>query len=149
MIGSLHIAVMVNPFDEDSWDTSKGDHHTDLEIVGQEWEELIFKVLQAPEFQEYTEGEDVDAYYECQENLLREDLTGQGYPMLGRLWCSFIWFNYRDISYAPSDVHQLLAECLKLQKKTENAYALSALGKLIAACVEAIKINSGLCLLTD
>lgn len=149
MIGSLQIAVMMNPFDEDLWDTTKGDHHTALEIEGQEWEELIFKVLQAPEFEKYVEGEDSDVYYERQEKLLKEDLTGKGYPMLGRLWCSFIWWNNRDISYSPSEVHQLLAECLKLQKKTENVYALSALGKLIAACREALEINSGLALLSD
>lgn len=149
LIGSLQIAVMMNPFDEDSWDPTKGDHHTDLEITGQEWKELVFKVLQAPEFQEYVEGEDADAYYERQEKLLKEDLKGKGYPMLGCLWCSFVWWNGRDISYAPSEVNQLLTECLKLQKKTENVYALSALGKLIAACYEALGINSGLCLTTD
>lgn len=143
------IAVMKNPDDENSWDTVKGDHHTDFEIEGQEWEELIFKVLQAPEFEKYVEGEDVDAYYERQEKQLREDLTGKGYPMLRRLWCSFIWFNYRNISYAPSDIHQLLAECLILQKRTENVYALSALRKLIAACYDAINTDSGLCLHTD
>lgn len=149
MIGSLRLAVMMNPFDEDSWDTNKGDHHTNLEIEGQEWEELIFKVLQAPEFEKYVKGEDSDVYYERQEKLLNEDLTGKGYPMLGRLWCSFIWWNNRNISYSSLDVHQLLAECLKLQKKTGNIYALSALGKLIAACYEALEINGGLSLTTD
>jgi hypothetical protein len=149
LIGSLQIAVMKNPFDEDSWNAADGDYHTDLEIDGQEWEELIFKVLQAPEFEKYVEGEDVDVYYQRQEKLLKEDLTSKGYPMLGHLWCSFIWWNDRDISYSPSDVHQLLAECLKLQKKTENVYALSAVGKLIAASHDALKINSGLCLMTD
>jgi hypothetical protein len=148
MLGSLQIAVIMNPFDEDSWDKAKGDHHTDLEIEGQEWEELIFNVLQAPEFQEYVEGEDVDVYYERQEKLLREYLTEKGYPMLGRMWCSFIWWN-RDINYSPTDVHQLLAECLKLQKKAESVYALSALEKLIAACCEALEYKSGLCLLSD
>lgn len=112
--GTLQIAVMRNPFDDDSWDTTKGDHHTNLEIEGQEWEELIFKVLQALEFQEYVEGEDSNVYYERQEKLLKEDLTGKGYPMLGCLWCSFIWPKDGDINYLPSEVHQLLAECLKL-----------------------------------
>jgi hypothetical protein len=149
MYGTLKIAVMMNPSDADSWDTARGDHHTDLNIEGQEWEELIFKVLQAPEFQQYVEGEDSNVYYERQEKRLNDDLTGKGYPMLGRLWCSFIWWNDRDINYLPSDVHQLLVECLRLQGKTENVYALSALGKLIAVCYDAIKINSGLCLFTD
>ncbi|MCA1605839.1 MAG: hypothetical protein LC775_10285 [Acidobacteria bacterium] len=149
MIGSLQIDVTRNPFDEDSWNPANGDHHTDLEITGQEWEELIFKVLQAPKFEEYIEGENGYVYFERQEKLLNEYLTTKGYPMLGRLWCSFIWWNGRDINYAPSDVHQLLAECLKLQKKTEDVHALSALRKLIAACYDALEINSGLCLTTD
>ncbi|MBA2734380.1 MAG: hypothetical protein H0U54_16070 [Acidobacteria bacterium] len=127
----------------------QGRSYTDLEIEGQEWEELIFKVLQAPEFQEYVEGENSNVYYKRQEKLLKEYLTGKGYPMIGSLWCSFIWWNDRDVNYLPSEVHQLLAECLKIQKNTENVYALSALEKLIAACNEALKINSGLCLLTD
>ena len=144
MIGSLQIAVMMDPFDEDSWDTTKGDHYTDLEIEGREWEELFFNVLQAPEGQKYIDGEDIQKYYEHQENLFKENLTDKGYPMLGR-----IWWMFRDTNYLPSEVHQLLAECLKLQKKTENVYALSTLGKLIAACYEALKINSGLCFLSD
>jgi hypothetical protein len=148
VIGSLQISVMVNPFDDDSWDETKGDHHTDIEIEGQEWEELIFNALQAPEFQKYVDGEDSNVYYERQEKLLSEYLTGRGYPMLGRMWCSFIWWN-RDINYSPADVHQLLAECLELQKKTENVYALSALGKLNAACHDALQTDSGLCLSTD
>lgn len=138
--GTLKIAVMMNPYGE--WDTSKGDRHTDLEIDEDEWCELFYKVLGVPERWKEVDGQLEPV--EFSEEQFKENLTDKGYPMLGR-----IWFMYRDANYSPSEVHQLLAECLKLQKKTENMYALSALGKLIAACDEALEINSGLCLISD
>jgi hypothetical protein len=138
--GTLQLAVIMNPFGE--WDPNKGDHHTDLEIEEDEWCELFYKVLGVPERWKEVDGQLEPV--EFSEAQFKEILTGKGYPMLGR-----IWFMYRDANYLPSEVSKLLEECLKIQKKTENVSALSALGKLIAACYEAIKINSGLCLLSD
>jgi hypothetical protein len=142
MSGVLDIAVMMNPFGE--WDESKGDHHTDLGIKPKEWEELFFKVLQAPPHQKYIDGEDIYEYDKRQERLFKKDLKDKGYEMLGR-----IWDIYQDAEYLPSEVNQLLEECLEAQKRTNNEYALSALEKLISACREALKIGSGLCLLSD
>lgn len=138
--GTLKIALMKNPLGE--WNADKGDHHTGLEIEEDEWCELFYKVLGVPERWKEVGGQLEPV--EFSEAQFKGILTGKGYPMLGR-----IWFMYRDANYLLPDVSKLLAECLKIQKETENVYALSALGKLIAACAEAIKTNSGLCLLSD
>lgn len=140
--GTLKIAVMMNPFGE--WETNKGDHHTDLEIDPEEWEELFFNVLDAPRAWKHIDGQLVCESFERQERLFKEDLRDKGYEMLRR-----IWHIYRDAEYLPSEVNQLLAECLEVQQKTQNVHALSALEKLILASREALELKSGLCLLSD
>lgn len=142
--GTLRLTIMRNPFDGDSFDTTKGDHHTDLEISDDEWAELFFSVLQVPKNQEFIDGEDTEKYNERQEVRFKRYLKTKGYPMLGR-----IWNMYRDANYLSTENNQLLEECLKLQKKPENVHALSALGKLIAACYEATKSGSGLAVISD
>lgn len=142
MGGTLDIAVKKNPFGE--WDESKGDHHTDLGIEPDEWEQLFFNVLQAPQDVIYFDGEDMSEYYKRRERLFQENLKNKGYEMLGR-----IWYIYRDASYLPSEINKLLEECLEVQKKTNNVPALSALKKLIIGCNKALEIGSGLRLLSD
>lgn len=141
MAGSLRIAIMKNP--SGSWNLSQGDHHLNLDIEPDEWEELFFHVLNA-QWEERIEGEDTVEYYKRQEQIFKQNLKTIGYEMLGR-----IWDIYRDAEYLPSEIGKLRAECTKLQRKTKNIAALSALNKLIFACNKAQKTGSGLRLLSD
>ena len=76
--------------------------------------------------------------------MFQEDLTSKGYDKLGR-----IWYLFRDAFYAPSEETGLLEECLELRQKTESRDAVSALEKLIFACREALKVDSGVFLICD
>ena len=142
MGGNLDIAVMMNPGGE--WNDSDGDHATHLAIEPKEWEELFFNALKVPEWENRIEGEDMGAYYDRQKKLFQENLRNKGYEMLGR-----IWDMYDDAIYWPSEINQLLRECLEVQKITQNTFALSAIEKLISACHQALLIKSGLCLSSD
>jgi hypothetical protein len=138
--GTLSIAVTKSPFskpsDEENFDI-------DQEIYLDEWEELFRNVLEVPEIKIH-EGESSADFVDRQERSFQEYLMTKGYPMLGR-----IWFIYRDAFYDPSDVNKLLAECLELQQKAANEPALSTLKKLIFACREALRVKSGIWLISD
>lgn len=64
--------------------------------------------------------------------------------MLGR-----IYDMYEDTNYLSWEIDQLLNECLEIGQKTLNKKASSFLEKLIIGCKEALKIGSGLCLISD
>jgi hypothetical protein len=142
--GRLDIVIMMNPFGE--WDEKQGDHPTDFTIGASEWWALFFDLdaLGLPEWEESVDGEDTGAYYERQKILFQQNAKNKGYEMLGR-----IWDTYQDAEYLPSEVNQLLEECTRLKQSTNNSQALSALANLISACYEALKISSGLRLLSD
>ncbi|HST54258.1 MAG TPA: hypothetical protein VLJ61_19785 [Pyrinomonadaceae bacterium] len=116
--------------------------YPELEI--NEWEELFINVLGAPVEIERIADEDRQSFLARRERLFKEDLTGKGYEMLGR-----IWYVFRDVFYAPCEVDKLLEECLELQHKTENKIAFSGLEKRIFACHEALKFKSGIFLACD
>ena len=101
-------------------------------------------ILMTPIEIEYLEGESDEDFLSRRERLFQEDLIGKGYEMLGR-----IWYIFRDAFYAPSEVRKLLEECLDVQLKAESNEALSALEKLIYACNEALRVNSGVLLICD
>jgi hypothetical protein len=138
---SLDIAVTKSPFRKPT-DNENFDIGRCLEI--DEWQQLFENVLQAPVEIERFENEDPSNLLIRKERLFQEDLTNKGYEMLGR-----IWYYFRDVFYTPSEVTELLAECLKIQQRTQNKFALSALESLIFACNEAIKVNSGIWLISD
>lgn len=116
--------------------------HREFEI--DEWEDLFQNVLHAPIELERLAGEDRTAFLDRRKRLFQEDLTNKGYEMLGR-----VWYVFRDTFFTPPEVKKLLKECMELRQKTENKNALSALEKLIAACHEALKAQSGIFLACD
>ena len=137
----LDISVENDPLTEE---TDEQNFYTGRWIEFDEWLDLFQNVLQAPIEIERLEGEDHAAFLDRQERLFQEDLTGKGYPMLGR-----IWYILSDAFFAPSEIDQLLRECTELQQKADSKNALSALEKLILACGEALKVNSGVLLSCD
>lgn len=142
MGGILDIAIKRNPDGE--WDPTAGDYHSDLGIDAVEWEKLFFDSLGAPKWEIFTEGEDVNQYYERQKTLFQKVLTNKGYPMMGR-----IWRIYQDVEYYPFEISQLLSECIEIQEAIDDPKAHATLDKLISACADALKTNSGLVLLSD
>lgn len=139
--GALDILVMKNPGE---WYEGNGDFNTGLQIEPQEWEELFFNVLHAPQNETKLVGENFSKYFTRSKKIFQENLQEQGYEMLGR-----IWDIYQDAEYCPKEINQLYEECLEIQQRTQNKYALSALKKLIFGCQEALKIKSGLFLSSD
>ncbi len=137
----LSIAVTKNP--DGKWDGNKSDYGIG-NIEADEWDELFVNVLQSPREVPNIKGETSHQWSIRMEKAFKEGLAHKGYTMLGR-----IWGYYEDAEFLPSDVTQLLAECLELQKKTQDEKALSALRKLILACNGALKINSGISLRCD
>lgn len=139
--GSLRVAVMRNPVGD--WDTKQGDRHLNIDIEPDEWEALFFDALDAS-WADRIEGEDGWAYLERQRKLFGQALSAKGYEMLGR-----IWEIYQDAAYLPSEVGKLREESLSVQKMTDDAAALEALRKILFACDEAQRIDSGIRMLSD
>ncbi|MEP7212405.1 MAG: hypothetical protein ABI791_04985 [Acidobacteriota bacterium] len=143
MGGSLRIAVMRDPSGE--WDPVRGDHHLDLDLEREEWEDLFFAVLGAPAWEAgLLENEGVFAYEERQKRNFETYLKSKGFEMLGR-----ISDMYQDAEYEPSEVAELREECSRVEELTDNAEVLEGVRKLVFACNEAVKIGSGLILLSD
>ena len=134
---SFSISIMKDP--SGGWDATQGDHHLDFDFDGIDFDELINLLnIKLPPAKRL-EGE---SSYDYDERLKKEYFDAakeKGYEMLGRFW-----FFYDDAVYLPSDVNQLSDECLKLKEKTQNPGALKALNKLITACNEALKTDSGI-----
>lgn len=138
---ALDITITKSPFrkptDKENFDTGKF-------IEVDEWQQLFENVLQAPvEIQRFEDETRADFLVRA-ERLFKEHLTNNGYEMLGR-----IWHYFRDAFYAQSEVAKLLEECLNVKQTTQNELALSALESLIFACNEAIKVKSGIWLISD
>ncbi len=148
---SFSISVMKNPIDEwtednpvDNWDETQGDHHFDFDFDYDDFSALINYL--GIELQETKQRED-ESYVECQERLKNEYLKiskEKGYEMLGR-----IWYWYESASYLPSEINQLLEECLEFKKQSQNQNQLTAAEKLVTASNEALRINSGIFLGSD
>lgn len=66
------------------------------------------------------------------------------YPMLGRIWDTYI-----DVGYQGDEVKSVREECLKVRAKTSNFTALEGLAKLIKACDEGLEMGLGLYLACD
>lgn len=127
---------LTKPSDEENFDIGRY-------ISVDEWHELFHNVFGVPEIERPID-EDRVAFLERRERLFKENLTSKGYEMLGR-----IWYILRDVYYLPSEIDKLLEECLEIQQKTQNELALSALQNLIFACNKALKVKSGVWLVSD
>jgi hypothetical protein len=140
MGGTLDIVITESPFSKPS---NEENFDTGRQIYLDEWEDLFRNVLKVPDIEKC-----IDEFYA--DRVKREkmsfqlNLTNNGYEMLGR-----IWFIFSDAFYLPSEVNKLLEECLDVQQKTKNELALSALESLIFGCNEALKVKSGVWLVSD
>ena len=139
---SFNICIMKNPMGE--WDSSHGDRHLDFHFDGKDYIELsnLRGIKLAP--MEKLKGESSFDYDERTKKRFLETAKEKGCEMLGR-----IWFWYDDASYLPSEINKLLEECLKLKEKAQNPDQLIAMDKLITACEEALKTDSGIFLGSD
>ena len=148
---SFGICIMKNPLDEwtennpvDSWDENQGDHR-----LGFDFDYNNFSALQnflAIKLYD-TKQRESESYIDREERLKNQYLKAakeKGYEMLGR-----IWYWYESVSYFPPEINQLLEECLKLKSNAQNSEQVAAMEKLIIACNEANKINSGIFLGSD
>ena len=126
----------------DGWDYS-ADWHLDLPGIAEDgWHALFFNVLGCPEAEAWAPGEDAVKLLERNRERFQRALPG--YPMLRR-----IWFPYRDVWYAPEEVGHLRAECLRVKAIAASPPALEALGQLLRACDEALRVNSGVFLVAN
>jgi hypothetical protein len=126
------------------WNPAGGDHHLDLDLEPWEWEALFFAVLGAPRWERGEANEDVFTWERRQKRNFEESLAAKGYEMLGR-----ITDMYEDCEYLPHEVLKLREECFGLKRHINNSDAAEGLRKLVVACNEAEKIDSGLVLLSD
>jgi hypothetical protein len=136
----LDIVITKSPFtkpiDQENFDLNRY-------ISIDEWHELFQNVLGVPEIERHI-SEDRVVFLVRRETLFKENMTSKGYEMLGR-----IWYILRDAYYLPSEIDKLLKECLEIKQKTQNELALSALENLIFACGKALKVRSGIWLVSD
>ena len=139
-MGGLGIVITNTPFNKPS-DGENFDLDQDISI--DQWDELFLNVLKVPEITPYKDNSRND-FLDRRERLFQEILTSKGYEMLGRI-CHFS----QDAFFAPIKVSKLLEECLDIQRKTNSELALSALESLIFACNEALKVKSGIWLISD
>ena len=118
------------------------DRRLPLFFEGPEWSSLFHDVLRAKDRDPLSPSEDLDKWSQRQRARFQESIPD--YPMLGRIWDTYI-----DVHYQPEEVRRLRDECLRVKSSTSNPTALSGLDKLIAASDEALKDRLGLSLLSD
>lgn len=109
---------------------------------GGEWSALFTHVLQVKDRDPFLPGTATNKWRERQRVRFQKSIAE--YPMLGRIWDTYI-----DVSYQPEEIPQLRGECLRVKASTSNTVALRGLDKLIAACDEALKDSLGLSLLSE
>lgn len=137
---SLDIAItktpVRKPVDSENFDTGR--------YIGvDEWYELFHKTLKIPEISPNQDESFID-FENRRKRLFQDNMTNKGYKMLGR-----IWYYFSDAFYDSSEVSRLLEECLEIQKFTQSAQSKSAIENLIFACNEALKVKSGIWLISD
>ena len=136
----LGIAIAVSPQGKPS------DHQNfnlDREISIDEWEALFHTELQVPDLLA-TEGESFNEFENRRAVTFQTIMSEKGYKMFGR-----ICYIFRDVFYQPSEVRELLDECLRLKETTSDSLAVTALTSLIEACHQALRVNSGIWLVSD
>lgn len=150
---SFIISVIKNPIyirderrqcDVINWDESQGDYQLGLDFDYKDFEELQnFLDIKLPPAKQ-RKGESYIDYEERLKNEYINVAKEKGYEMLGR-----IWYWYESVSYLPSEINQLFDECVKLKDIAQNLNQSIAMDKLITACIEARKTNSGIFLGSD
>lgn len=148
---SFNICIMKNPFSEwtednrvSNWDENEGDHHLDFEFDGKDFQALQNFLGIKLNSTEQDDSEDYDNYLDKVKDNYYELAKEKNYEMLGRIWD---WFH--NVSFFPSEITQLLEECLRFNDKAQNPDQVVASDKLIKACHEAIKHKSGIFLGSD
>jgi len=125
----------------DAWNVST-DRALAIFFDGAEWSALFKDALHVKDRDPFIPGEATDKWRERQRVRFQKSILE--YPMLGRIWDTYI-----DVSYRPEEIPQLRDECLRVKASTSNPVALRGLDKLIAACDEALKESLGLSLLSE
>lgn len=142
--GNLSIYVLRDPsFSAFSQGLSGEDRFLDTQLSGNEWGAIFLKVLGCPDVSDMPRLPNEDTAEWQKRYSLKFQQAIPDYPMLGRIWDLYIY-----VSYKPEEINQLRAECLKVWANS-NEKALSGLAKLIEACDEALKIDSGLLFAPD
>lgn len=126
------------------WNPEQGDRSLDFFLSGKDFDAvqdfLDIKLSSTGK----REGESLEEHEERLKNMWLEAAKEKGFEMLGRIWD---W--YDDAIYFPSDINQLLAECQKIKENAQNPDQSEAMDKLINACREAFKTESGIYLACD
>lgn len=145
---SFNICVVKTPvriFDERRqcevilWNESAGDRVLDFNFEGDDFNALQnFLDIKFSEV-EQREGESYSDYDERLRLEYLEAAKEKGFPMLGRFW---YW--YDCATYFPSEIPLLRAEGLRLKDISQNSVLTKAMDKILTACDEAAKTNSGL-----
>lgn len=142
LAGRLHIYVVRNP---EKWDYTTNELDRYLEdLEGREWVGLFRHTLKCPMGidQPWVDGEDSSKWRES--NRLRFQQAISQYPLLGRMWDTFI-----DVQYGPKEIEQLRNECLSVAATALDPEAIKGLQKLVASCTAAVKVKSGLYMACD
>ncbi|HXG64147.1 MAG TPA: hypothetical protein VNO70_03510 [Blastocatellia bacterium] len=145
-VGSLSICAVPDP---KNWQDTQSEsaYWLDLTLDGPEWGAIFHDVLRIPVIGSKPLAESQNA--EGQENSRGKYMQlFQGaipeFPLLGR-----IYDLYEDVAYKHHEIMWLREECLKVQLMTSNPEAKEGLRKLILACDEAMRRNTGLYLASD
>lgn len=106
------------------------------------WSAVFRDVLGYTGGEPFIPGDDLNEW--TQRHRLEFQRSISDYPMLARLWDTYI-----DVSYQPEEIGQLRNECLKVKAATSNRVAWQGLDKLISGCDEALKYGLGLHLASE
>lgn len=137
--GRQQLVLKLNP--SGAWNY-RTDRTLPIYFEGPEWSALFHYVLRVTDREPLVADEDFAEWGERQRVRFQKSIAE--YPMLGRIWDTYI-----DVSYRPEEIPQLRDECLQVKASTSNPVALRGLEKLIAACDEALKDSLGLSLLSE
>lgn len=121
---------------------NKTDHTLGVFLGGPEWSAIFYNELNCQGLENFVPGDDIDAWTE--RHRLEFQRSIPAYPMLGRIWDTYI-----DVNYQREEVVQLRDECFKVKSGTTNPLAIQGLDKLLDACEQALKLDLGLHLAAD
>jgi hypothetical protein len=137
--GRQYFILMLNP--REAWNDST-DRNLNIYLEGAEWTALFYEVLDCKHGDPYLPGDNINEWTENHKLKFQQSIPN--YPMLGRIWDTYI-----DVKYDPEEIGKLRAECLMIKASTSNVRALEGLSKLIYACDQALKLKLGLYLSCD
>lgn len=137
--GRQELVLRLHP--SGAWNKST-DRALTIFFDGSEWSALFRYTLHAKDRDPFVHTEAIDKWRERQRVRFQESIPN--YPMLGRIWDTYI-----DVAYQPEEIPKLYNECLRVKSSTSNAMAIRGLEKLMAGCEQASKIGAGLVLLSE